>query len=50
VGDEVVVSTRNSEHTVWSEYSYVGKLALLSDCGTDGVMPRLTKLEEIVVQ
>jgi uncharacterized protein YcbX len=50
VGDEVVVSTRNSEHTVWSEYSCVGKLAPLADCGTDGVMPRLTKLDGIVVQ
>lgn len=47
VGDDVVVSRRNQERTVWSELGCNPRLPLLTM--VDGVMPRLTHVEEISV-
>lgn len=51
VGDEVLVTKRNKDHTVWSELSCL--LAILHHgsltLGLDGVMPRLAKFEEVAV-
>jgi uncharacterized protein YcbX len=48
VGDEVVVNRRNKEHTVWSEFRYTNN-HLFRLTVTDGVMPRLTKVDQISV-
>ncbi len=48
VGDEIVVSRRNKEHTVWSEFCYTSN-HLFWLTVTDGVMPRLTKVDQISV-
>jgi uncharacterized protein YcbX len=48
VGDEIVVSRRNKEHTVWSEFCYISN-HLFWLTVTDGVMPRLTKVDQISV-
>ena len=51
VGDEVILSKRNDEHTVWSKLqSYLTNCIIqLLTLRADGIMPRLTKLEEVLV-
>jgi uncharacterized protein YcbX len=49
VGDEVVVSRRNTVHTVYSQSSFAQTILHSLTMMVDGVMPRLTRVEHISV-
>ena len=49
IGDEVVVSRRNTTHTVYSESAFAQIILYSLTMMIDGVMPRLTRVEHISV-